>query len=130
MKFKTRPEVIGKSPLFRDMRAINPSVVKDKGLKWKTHTTGVCDVQSSAMDGYMLFRRDRQGRRASGVPCRLGSVLIVYYCSDGDDRTESLCGRIGGRLTRQMRWWESVINYQVKRQVKYSVSGELMFHDC
>ena len=31
---------------------------------------------SAAMDGYKLFRRDRQGRRGSGVGL-LGSVLIV-----------------------------------------------------
>lgn len=34
------------------------------------------------MDDYMLFTKGKQGRRAVRVPCMLGSVLIVYYCSD------------------------------------------------
>ena len=32
---------------------------------------------STAMDGYKLFRRDRQGRRGGGVACMLESVLTV-----------------------------------------------------
>lgn len=62
----------------------------------------------------MLFRRNGQGRRAGGGPCVLGSVLIVYYFNDGDDRVECLWERIRGRLKRQMSWWEPVINYQVE----------------
>lgn len=77
--------------------------------------------QSTAKDGYKLFRWDRQGRTAGGVPCMLGSVLIVYYSSDGDDRIECLWERTGGRLTRQISWWESVVNYQGEERGRGSV---------
>ena len=32
---------------------------------------------SAAMDGYKIFRRDRQGRRGGGWLSMLGSVLII-----------------------------------------------------
>ena len=55
---------------------------------------------SVPIDGYKLFRRDRQGRRGGGV------VLYVRDCYDcfehkcSEDRVECLCVRIRGKANR------------------------------
>lgn len=60
VKFKTRLEVIGKSPLFRDMRALNAFVDKDEELKWKTHMTEVlqwmatCSSEGTGKEGELV----------------------------------------------------------------------------
>jgi len=38
----------------------------------------------------------------------------------------------GGRPTRQIPWWESVIHHptRMKRQMKYSISSWEKSHDC
>ena len=51
------------------------------------------------MNGYKLFRRDRQGRRSSGI------ALYVRECFDvelgaGNDEVESIWVRIRGRASK------------------------------
>ncbi|KAK4825626.1 hypothetical protein QYF61_001306 [Mycteria americana] len=45
---------------------------------------------SVAMDGYKLFRRDRQGRRGGGVALYVRECLDCLELNDGDDRVECL----------------------------------------
>jgi len=42
------------------------------------------------MDGYKLFRRDRQGRRGSGVALYVGECFDCIEVYDGDDRVGCL----------------------------------------
>ncbi|KAK4827898.1 LOW QUALITY PROTEIN: hypothetical protein QYF61_022321 [Mycteria americana] len=48
---------------------------------------------SAAMDGYKLFRRDRQGRRGGGVALYVRECLDCLELKDGDDRVECLWNR-------------------------------------
>ncbi|KAK4810734.1 hypothetical protein QYF61_007708 [Mycteria americana] len=43
---------------------------------------------SAAMDGYKLFRRDRQGRRGGGVPLYIRECFDCLELDDGDERVE------------------------------------------
>ena len=52
---------------------------------------------SAAMDGYKLFRRDRQGRRGSGVVLYVGECFGCLELDDGDHRIECLGVRIRGK---------------------------------
>ncbi|KAK4820971.1 hypothetical protein QYF61_009437 [Mycteria americana] len=45
---------------------------------------------SAAMDGYKLFRRDRQGRRGGGVALYVRECFDCLELNDGDDRVECL----------------------------------------
>ncbi|GAB0203241.1 mitochondrial enolase superfamily member 1 [Grus japonensis] len=45
---------------------------------------------SAAMDGYKLFRRDRQGRRGGGVALYVKECFDCLELNDGDDRVECL----------------------------------------
>ncbi|KAK4828050.1 hypothetical protein QYF61_023088 [Mycteria americana] len=49
---------------------------------------------SAAMDGYKLFRRDRQGRRGGGVALYVRECLDSLELNDGDKRVECLWVRI------------------------------------
>lgn len=49
---------------------------------------------SIAMKGYKLLRRDRQGKRGSGVALCVGECISCLELNDGDDRVESLWLRI------------------------------------
>ncbi|KAK4826796.1 hypothetical protein QYF61_011604, partial [Mycteria americana] len=50
----------------------------------------------AAMDGYKLFRRDRQGRRGSGVALCARECFDCLELNDGDDRVECLRSPLGG----------------------------------
>ncbi|KAK4828864.1 hypothetical protein QYF61_000992 [Mycteria americana] len=50
---------------------------------------------SAAMDGYKHFRRDRQGRRGSGVALYVRECFDCLELDDGDDRVECLWKQLG-----------------------------------
>ncbi|GAB0203729.1 hypothetical protein GRJ2_002838500 [Grus japonensis] len=55
---------------------------------------------SAAMDGYKLFRRDRQGRRGGGVALYVRECFDCLELDDGDDRVERLRVRIRGKTNK------------------------------
>ncbi|PKU26999.1 mitochondrial fission process protein 1 [Limosa lapponica baueri] len=55
---------------------------------------------SAALDGYKLFRRDRQGRKAGGVALYVRECYECQELNDGDNRVESLWVRIRGRVNK------------------------------
>lgn len=74
--------------------------------------------QSAAMDGCKLFRRDREGRRGSGVT--LMSIGLSVYGSES-----------WGRPARQISWWEFVTDHpaRMKRWINCSRSVWEKPHD-
>ncbi|GAB0203723.1 hypothetical protein GRJ2_002837900 [Grus japonensis] len=52
------------------------------------------------MDGYKLFRRDRQGRRGGGVALYVRECFDCLELDDGDDRVERLRVRIRGKTNK------------------------------
>ncbi|GAB0203307.1 hypothetical protein GRJ2_002796300 [Grus japonensis] len=54
----------------------------------------------AVMDGYRLFRRDRQGRRGGGVALYVTEGLDCTELSVGDDMVESLWVRIKGQANK------------------------------
>ncbi|GAB0208021.1 mitochondrial enolase superfamily member 1 [Grus japonensis] len=54
----------------------------------------------AVMDGYRLFRRDRQGRRGGGVALYVTEGLDCTGLSVGDDTVESLWVRIKGQANK------------------------------
>ncbi|KAK4829639.1 hypothetical protein QYF61_005850 [Mycteria americana] len=55
---------------------------------------------SATMDGYEIFRRDRQGRRGGGVALYVRECLDSLELNDGDDRVECLWVRIRGKAKK------------------------------
>ena len=55
---------------------------------------------SAAMDGYKLFRKDRQGRRGGGVAPYVKECIEVTELMTGDDKVESLWVKIRGRADK------------------------------
>ncbi|KAK4824001.1 hypothetical protein QYF61_009126 [Mycteria americana] len=55
---------------------------------------------SAAMDGYKLFRRDRQGRRGDGVALYVRECFDRLELNDGDDRVECLWLRTRGKANK------------------------------
>ncbi|PKU33531.1 mitochondrial fission process protein 1 [Limosa lapponica baueri] len=55
---------------------------------------------NAAMAGYKLFRRDRQGRRGSGVALYVGECFDCLELDDGDDWVECLWVRIRGKASK------------------------------
>ncbi|KAK4831120.1 hypothetical protein QYF61_015423 [Mycteria americana] len=55
---------------------------------------------SAAMDGYKLFRRDRQAKRGGGVALYVRECLDSLELDDGDDRVECLWVRIRGKANK------------------------------
>ncbi|GAB0209581.1 hypothetical protein GRJ2_003423800 [Grus japonensis] len=55
---------------------------------------------SAAMDNYKVFRRDRQGRRGSGVALYVKECFDCLELNDGDDRVECLWVRIKGKANK------------------------------
>ena len=49
------------------------------------------------MDGYKLLRRDRQGRRSSGMGLYVREYFSVVELRAGNNKVEPLRVRIGGR---------------------------------
>ena len=52
------------------------------------------------MDGYKLFRKDRQGRRGGGVALYVRECFDVTELITGDDKVESLWVKIRGRADK------------------------------
>ena len=52
------------------------------------------------MDGYKLFRRDRQGSRGGGVALYVRECFDCLELNDGDDRVECLWVRIKGKANK------------------------------
>ncbi|GAB0204752.1 hypothetical protein GRJ2_002940800 [Grus japonensis] len=52
------------------------------------------------MNGYKLFRRDRQGRRGSGVALYVKECFDCLELDDGDNRVECLWVRIRGKANK------------------------------
>ncbi|GAB0207545.1 hypothetical protein GRJ2_003220200 [Grus japonensis] len=55
---------------------------------------------SAAMDGYKLFRRDRQGRRGSGVALYVRECFDCIEPKDCDDKVECLWVRMRGKANK------------------------------
>ncbi|KAK4816220.1 hypothetical protein QYF61_013458 [Mycteria americana] len=55
---------------------------------------------SAAMDGYKLFRRDRQGRRGGGMALFLRDYFSCVELSNYDDKVESLWVRMRGKANK------------------------------
>ncbi|KAK4832671.1 LOW QUALITY PROTEIN: hypothetical protein QYF61_024967 [Mycteria americana] len=55
---------------------------------------------SAAMEGYKLFRRDRQGRRGSGVALYVREYFDCLEPDDGDERVECSWVRIRGKANK------------------------------
>ena len=52
------------------------------------------------MDGYELFRGDRQGRKGGGVALYIKDCFDVEELGVGNDKVECLWGRIRGKACR------------------------------
>ena len=59
-----------------------------------------CHEWNAAMDGYKLFRKDRQGRRGGGVALYVKECFEVTELMTGDDKVESLWVKIRGRADK------------------------------
>ena len=55
---------------------------------------------SAAMDGYKLFRKDRQGRRGGGVALYVKECIEVTELMTGENKVESLWVKIRGRADK------------------------------
>ncbi|GAB0183522.1 hypothetical protein GRJ2_000817500 [Grus japonensis] len=55
---------------------------------------------SAAMDGYKLFRRDRQGRRGSGVALYVRDCFNCIELNDCDDKAQCLWVRMRGKANK------------------------------
>ncbi|KAJ7398422.1 mitochondrial fission process protein 1 [Pitangus sulphuratus] len=55
---------------------------------------------SAAMDGYKLFRGDRQGRRGGGVALYIKECFDSIELKDSDSKVECLWVRIGERVNK------------------------------
>ena len=55
---------------------------------------------SAAIDGYKLFRKDRQGRRGGGVALYVKECFEVTELMTGDNEVESLWVKIRGRADK------------------------------
>ncbi|GAB0206747.1 hypothetical protein GRJ2_003140300 [Grus japonensis] len=55
---------------------------------------------SAAMDGYKLFRRDRQGRRGGGVALYVRECFDCIELDDCDDKVECLWVRMRGKANK------------------------------
>ncbi|PKU34569.1 mitochondrial fission process protein 1 [Limosa lapponica baueri] len=54
----------------------------------------------AAMDGYKLFRSDRQGRRGGGVALYVRECFDCLELNDGDERVKCLWVRIRGKVNK------------------------------
>ena len=55
---------------------------------------------SAAMDGYKLFRRDRQGRRGGGVALYIQEFFDCIKLNDCDDKARCLWVRMRGKANK------------------------------
>lgn len=82
------------------------------------------------MDGYKLFRRDRQGRRGGGVALYVRGRSDVVELGAGNDKVNLHGLESEGRLTWWTPWWGSVIDHltRMKRQIMCSNSSWQKLH--
>ena len=59
---------------------------------------------SAAMDGYRLFRRDREGKRDGGVVLYVRECIDCLEFSVVSEKAECLWVKIRGRPTKQISW--------------------------
>ncbi|GAB0184095.1 hypothetical protein GRJ2_000874800 [Grus japonensis] len=77
-------------------------------VQWENYdivaiTEAWCDDScnwTAAMDGYKLFRRDRQGRRGGVVALYVRECFECLELNDGDNRVECLWVRIRGKANK------------------------------
>ena len=55
---------------------------------------------SAAVNGYKPFRRDRQGRKGSGVALYVKESFDCLELDDGDDRVECLWVRVRAKVNK------------------------------
>ena len=55
---------------------------------------------SAAMDGYKLFRRDRQGRRGGGVALYVRECFVCVELGNYDDKVKCLWVRMRGKANK------------------------------
>jgi len=55
---------------------------------------------SAGMDSYKLFRRDRQGRRDSGVALYVRECFDCIELNDSDDKVKCLWVRVTGKASK------------------------------
>ena len=60
---------------------------------------------SAAVDGYKLFRRDRQGRRGGGIFLYVRECFNIIELRAENCKVESLSVRIRGVPTKCTSWW-------------------------
>ena len=77
------------------------------------------------IDGYKLFRRDRQGRKGGGVALYIKDCFDVEELGVGNDKVECLWVRMGGKPVGETSWWRSVISHliRMKRRTRHSMSS-------
>ena len=63
---------------------------------WRDHSHD----WSAAMDGYKLFRKDRQGRRGGGMALYVKECFEVTKLMTGGNKVESLWVKIRGRADK------------------------------
>ena len=80
---------------------------------------------SAVMDGYKLFRRDRQGRRSGDVALDSKGCFDVEELWIGNDKVECLWVRIRGRPVGVTSWWGSATDHliRMKRWMRHSMSS-------
>jgi len=59
-----------------------------------------CLDWSAAMDGYKLFRRDRRGKRGSGMALYVRDCFDCIELNDCDDKVECLCVKMRGKANK------------------------------
>ena len=55
---------------------------------------------SAAVDGYKIFRRERQGKRGGGVALYVRECFDCLELNDGDDKVECVWVRISGKANK------------------------------
>ncbi|GAB0178246.1 maestro heat-like repeat-containing protein family member 7 [Grus japonensis] len=73
-----------------------------------------CHDWSAAVDGYKLFRRDRQGRRGGGVALYVRECFDCIELNDGDDKVKCLWVRMKGKANKADILLESVIDHPTR----------------
>ena len=83
---------------------------------------------SAAMDGYKLFRMDRQRRRGGGVALYVRECFDCLELNKSNDKVECLWVKISGMANKAK---ESVIDHltRMRKQTKFSTSGWLKSHN-
>ena len=86
---------------------------------------------SAAVNGYKLFRKDRQGTRGGDMAVFVGECFDVVELAVGSDKVESLWEGSRRRQIGLTSWWGSVTDNltRMKRQMRCSLSSWQKFCD-